>query len=68
MKTDEEEDRYIAHKKHRLEFMSYLRPLLKEQIDDGTGWEFLTMHVMDNPQMFSKILVERDRLESIAEE
>ena len=26
------------------------------------------MHVMDNPQMFSKILLERDRLESIADE
>ena len=30
LKTDPDEDRYEALKKHRLEFMSYLRPLLKE--------------------------------------
>ena len=48
--------------------MSYLRPLLKETIDDGTGWEFLAMHVMENHKMFHKILLERDRLEGVAEE
>ena len=48
--------------------MSYLRPLLKEEMEGGEGWDFLAMHVMENHKMFTKILEERDRRETIMEE
>ena len=48
--------------------MSYLRPLLKEEMEGGEGWDFLAMHVMENHKMFTKILEERDRRETIIEE
>ena len=48
----------------QLEFMSYLRPVLKEgSFDDGAGegWDFLAEHVQQNPRMFKDILKERHR-------
>ena len=61
-------ERYEGLKKHRLEFMSYLRPLLQEGKDDGEGWTFLYTHVQDNIAMFHKILEERTRSEGIEED
>ena len=51
-------------KEDQLEFMSYLRPVLKDvDFDDGEGdgWGFLATHVQQNPQMFADILQERKR-------
>ena len=62
------EDRLESLKKHRLEFMSYLRPVLNETPKDGEGWEFLGEQVRENNEMFNKILDERIRREAIEKE
>ena len=54
--------------KHKLEFMSYLRPILVDETKAGEGWEFLTTHVMENRKMFNNILEERRERARIARE
>ena len=49
---------------NQLEFMSYLRPTLKDthfDDGDGEGWGFLATHVQQNTHMFADILKERKR-------
>lgn len=55
--------RFESLLKHHLEFMSYLRPVLKEEVFDqeGDGWGFLATHVVQNNKMFHDILKERNR-------
>ena len=55
----------------QLEFMSYLRPVLKdEKFDDGSGegWGFLASHVNQNEAMFRDILKERKRTSALVKE
>ena len=54
--------------KHKLEFMSYLRPILVDETKAGEGWEFLTTHVLENRKMFNNILEERRGRAKIARE
>ena len=56
--------------KDRLEFMSYLRPVLKEEMyeQDGGGWDFLAKHVHSNREMFQKILQQRLQEKAMIEE
>ena len=53
--------------KHHLEFMQYLRPVLKEEVFDAEeeGWGFLATHVIQNNQMFHDILAERQRQQAL---
>ena len=62
------EYRFEDLKKYRLEFMSYLRPILQEEEEDSDGWNFLATHVRENNAMFHKILEERNRQEAIVNE
>ena len=60
--------RFSSMREHQLEFMSYLRPVLKDsQFDDGDGegWGFLAGHVQQNSQVFVEILKERNRRAAI---
>ena len=57
-------NRFKSMTQCQLEFMSYLRPVLKDgSFDDGSGegWEFLSTHVQKNLKMFKEILKERKR-------
>ena len=56
--------------KERLEFMQYLRPVLKDEMfrQEGEGWDFLATHVFANQEMFRKILYKRIHTESIMEQ
>ena len=56
---------------HQLEFMSYLKPVLKDQkFDDGEGegWGFLATHVQQNAALFKDILEERQRRAAVISE
>lgn len=50
--------------KEKLEFMSYLRPVMRE-FEDDKGWDFISKHVYQNRDMFTKILEERLRQKTI---
>ena len=56
-------ERFDSVQKFHLEFMSYLRPVLKEEVfyNDNDGWCFLTKHVQSNDELFKNILAERNR-------
>ena len=61
-------NRFKSMMGNQLEFMSYLRPILKDthfDDDDGEGWGFLSTHVQQNPYMFKDILKERRRQAAI---
>ena len=63
--------RFKSMRQHQLEFMSYLRPVLKDQHfddGDGEGWGFLATHVQQNTQMFADILKERQRQQALLSE
>ena len=51
-------DKIEVTAKEKLEFMSYLRPILRDEMfrQEGNGWDFLTTHVFANQEMFRKIL------------
>ena len=61
-------DRFDYMDKHYIEFMSYLRPILKDNINtsaENSGWGFLTKHVCCNIELFREVLKERNRLEAL---
>ena len=54
--------------KNYIEFMSYLRPVLKDNLNtkaENSGWGFLTKQVCCNVELFRKVLNERNRLEAV---
>ena len=59
--------RFNSFKKHNLEFTSYLRPVLREEIfdEENEGWSFVATHVQQNNQMFHEVLKERRRQSAI---
>lgn len=61
-------DRFEYMDKHYIEFMSYLRPILKDNINtsaENSGWGFLTKHVCCNIELFREVLKKRNRLEAL---
>ena len=61
-------DRFEYMQSNYIEFMSYLRPLMKDNMNtsaENSGWGFLTKHVCCNPQLFRTVLQERNRLEAL---
>ena len=63
--------RFKSMRAFQLEFMSYLRPVLRdEKFDDGygEGWCFLATHVNQNEAMFRDILKERNKKSALVSE
>ena len=59
------EERFDSLEKHNIEFQSYLRPVLKENVfKSGGSWDFLQNNVFKNDELFKKILKERHEIDA----
>ena len=59
-------ERLDSAQDHYLEFISYLRPVMKGNMNtEQSGWSFLTKHVASGSPLFKDIVRERRRQEAI---